>query len=115
HQFDPADRTVVHIDTRKAVWDVAETGVAMLQLYADHREAVIMERWAPAVERFLDASGGLELLVIEGTLRVGMDSLRKWDWLRLPVGSDFQATAGPEGALVWVKTGHLRDIGAVAQ
>ena len=27
------------------------------------------------------------------------------DWLRLPVGSGFHATAGPQ---VWIKSGHLR-------
>ncbi|WP_412509354.1 cupin domain-containing protein [Roseovarius sp. SYSU LYC5161] len=110
HQFDRDDRTQVQIDTGRADWSAAAPGAEALLLHEDARERVVMEEWAPGTTRRLDASGGLELFVIAGALTESGDSLGPWDWLRLPVGSEFSATAGPEGARVWVKTGHLRDL-----
>ena len=34
--------------------------------------------------------------------------LGKGAWLRLPEGQPLEAKAGPTGAKVWIKTGHLR-------
>lgn len=110
HQFDPEDRNQVQIDSHSAVWSRIAPGVESLPLHSDPRETVFMERWAPGTTRRFDASGGLEVFVIAGALSDGTDSLTRWDWLRLPVGSDFHATAGPEGAHVWIKSGHLRNV-----
>lgn len=108
HQFDPEDRTQVQIDSGSAMWSDTAPGVETLLLHEDLRERVVMERWAPGVGATRDASGGLELFVIDGAVSDGTDTLGHWDWLRLPVGSELHATAGPEGAQVWIKTGHLR-------
>lgn len=110
HQFDPADRTQVQIDSTMSPWSRAAPGVETLPLHEDARERVVMERWAPGTMRAFDASGGIEVFVISGSLADDIDRLGPWDWLRLPPGSDFLATAGPEGAQVWVKTGHLRHV-----
>lgn len=110
HQFDLADRTQVQIDSTQAKWAPVATGVEALSLHSDARETVVMERWAPGTERQIDASGGLEILVIEGAVSEGGDDLTRWDWLRLPVGSNFAAIAGADGARVWIKTGHLRHV-----
>ncbi|MFC3614915.1 cupin domain-containing protein [Lutimaribacter marinistellae] len=110
HQFDLRDRKQVQIDSGKADWTETAEGVVALPLHEDDRETVVMERWEPGVTRALDASGGLEVFVIEGAITEGGDSLNRWDWLRLPVGTRFEAAAGPEGARVWIKTGHLRHV-----
>lgn len=110
HQFDLADRTQVHIDSTQADWTKAESGRGTLPLHADARETVSLERWAPGTTHALDASGGLEVFVIEGSFAETEDTLSRWDWLRLPVGARFKATAGPDGAQVWIKSGHLRQI-----
>jgi hypothetical protein len=55
----------------------------------------------------VDAPGGIELLVIAGSLTEGPDLLEKGSWLRLPEGAALSARSGPEGAKVWMKTGHL--------
>jgi len=110
HQFDAADRTQVQIDSRKTDWSETALGVETLDLHEDDREHVSLERWAPGTTRSLDASGGLEVFVIAGSLSDGVDTLGPWDWLRLPVGSTFDATAGDAGARVWLKTGHLRHV-----
>lgn len=114
HQFDPDDRTQVQIDSGAANWSQTAPGVEALQLHKDDREYVAMERWAPGTNKSLDASGGLEVFIIAGSLSDGTDTLARWDWLRLPVGSKFAATAGPEGAHLWFKTGHLSNVAGPA-
>ncbi len=110
HQFDAADRTQVQIDSGKSDWSETAPGVETQKLHEDDREHVAMERWAPGTTRSLNASDGLEVFVITGSLSDGVDTLAPWDWLRLPVGSTFEATAGDDGARVWFKTGHLRHV-----
>lgn len=110
HQFDLADRTQVQVNSETAQWAKAADGIEALPLHQDDREIVVMERWAPGAERHLDASGGLEMFVITGSAVEGGDTLGPWDWLRVPVGSDFVGKAGPDGAKVWVKMGHLRHV-----
>ncbi|RBI69969.1 cupin [Roseovarius sp. TE539] len=111
HQFDPDDRTQVRVDSGRATWVQAAPGVNSLLLHEDGRERVVMEHWAPGTARNLDATGGLEVFVIAGGLSEGTETFGPWDWLRLPVGSAFDAEASPEGARVWIKTGHLRHTG----
>lgn len=110
HQFDADDRTQVQIDTRAADWPETAPGVRGLPLHSDAWETVSMEHWAPGTARRIDAPGGLEVFVLDGTLRDGGDALSRWDWLRLPVGATLDAVAGPEGARVWLKAGHLRHV-----
>ncbi|PZX36986.1 anti-sigma factor ChrR (cupin superfamily) [Roseinatronobacter thiooxidans] len=110
HQFDPDDRTQVQIDSRASTWSGTEPGVKTLHLHSDDRESVAMERWDADTTRSLDASGGLEVFVIAGAVKDGTDRLTRRDWLRRPVGSEFRATAGPEGAQIWIKSGHLRNV-----
>ena len=110
HQFDLADRTQVQINSGKADWSAAEDGVETLALHEDENEVVSMERWTPGTKRVRDAAGGLEVFVIAGDLIECGDALTRWDWLRLPVGSQFEATAGAKGVHVWIKAGHLRRV-----
>lgn len=105
HQFDPADRTQVHVDT-------AARDAPRLPLFSDSREEVAIERWAPGAEVSLDAPGGMELFVLEGGIAEGGDSLARWDWLRLPSGTRTRVAAGPQGARVWIKSGHLAHVAA---
>jgi anti-sigma factor ChrR (cupin superfamily) len=109
HQFDPADRTHVRIAADKIapVAPVGRPGVRATPLFADAREEVRIEDWAPGASIALDAPGGMEVFVVTGGFAEGGDDLGPWDWLRLPPGSALEATAGPEGARVWIKTGHL--------
>ncbi|MEM6421406.1 MAG: cupin domain-containing protein [Pseudomonadota bacterium] len=114
HQFDPADRTHVRIATHKAepVPVAGRDGVAVLPLFRDERETVRIEHWAPGAEIRLAAPGGMEVFVLEGGFVDGADRLGPWDWLRLPDGKSLAAKAGPEGARVWIKAGHLPRSGA---
>jgi anti-sigma factor ChrR (cupin superfamily) len=116
-QFDPEDRTQVRLDTTAMLFTPApgRLGVELIPLFRDSREDVRFERWAPNRTISLDAPGGGELLVLEGSFEDGEDRFEPQSWLRLPpgirtLGSALRATTGPEGCRAWVKTGHLLHI-----
>jgi quercetin dioxygenase-like cupin family protein len=113
-QFDPADRTPVRLDTGRMAYAAApgRPGVEVMELFRDGREEVRLERWPPGAEIALAAPGGAELLVLAGGLTAGEERCEVHSWLRLPCGAGLEATPGPKGCTLWVKTGHLRHIAA---
>ena len=112
-QFDLADRTHVRIATDKlgVVADRERAGVAIQPLFSDGREDVRIEHWQPGAEIRLDPVGGIEIFVLAGGFEEGGEQFERHSWLRLPIGAALAATAGEEGARVWVKSGHLRFAG----
>ena len=48
--------------------------------------------------------------MISGSMTEAGDTLNAWDWLRLPTGGMTHLKGGPDGAEVWIKSGHLREI-----
>lgn len=98
-QFDLDDRNQFSIDMTAADGPVV--------LHKDERETVTYHRLAAGTTLTESLIGGGELLVLSGSVVEGGDVLGKWDWLRIPQGSRLNAIAGPEGATVWMKTGHL--------
>lgn len=54
-----------------------------------------------------DGPGGAELLVLDGVLTVQDHDWPSGTWARQPHGAPLAARAGPDGATVWIKTGHL--------
>ena len=117
HQFDPADRTRVHAVMRAEAATPApgRPGVSVQPLHSDAHEDVRMEVWAPGADIALDLPGGGEVFVLEGSYTESGTEMARWDWLRLPAGARLDATAGPSGARLWIKTGHLaRPIGVAA-
>jgi hypothetical protein len=109
-QFDPDDRLEVRIDTQQRKWTPGHEwpGVDVMPLYEDANEEVRLERWAQNSRVTVAAiPGGLELLVLRGSLVEGGETFTSQSWLRLPDGGDFSASAGPEGCRLWRKTGHL--------
>lgn len=100
-QFDPEDRHQMRVDMAEALQD----GSAVL--FQDDRETVSVRRLAPGESLNDPLNGGGELLVLSGSLSEGGDTLTTGGWLRLPETTELQATAGPDGAMVWMKTGHL--------
>jgi len=109
-QFDPDDRAHVRIrtDLMTPVPVAGRPGVSALPLFADAREDVRLEAWSPGAEIAIDAPGGLEAFVLEGGFRESGEDFAVDSWLRLPQGARMRAVAGPNGARVWIKTGHLR-------
>lgn len=106
-QFEPADRHAVRLDTFSLALTAVAPGVQAVTVFQDGREHVTLERWdaGAVVERPLH--GGIELLVLEGTLTEGGEVFGVQSWLRLPAGDTLRAVAGEYGCRVWVKAGHL--------
>jgi quercetin dioxygenase-like cupin family protein len=105
-QFDLADR----LQFRKTMANELEppvAGVAAGLLHQDERETVTFCSLEAHTELKLSVTGGLEMLVIEGSLVAAQAQLVKNDWLRLPDGTSFSAMAENGGAKLWVKSGHL--------
>lgn len=113
-QFDPEDREKVHVDlnTAEVIPDPARPGVSVRSLYSGYGEDVRLEHWAPGARVRFSAPGGAELLVIDGAATECDDALGRQSWVRVPPGGAIDAKAGPDGAKVWVKTGHLTRISA---
>lgn len=111
-QFNLDDRTPIKTDMAKAksVSDTSRPGVTITPLYNDDREDVRMESWAADAHISIDAQAGAEVLVLDGSFKDGDDELVKHSWLRVPLGGKLSAKTGADGARVWVKTDHLRDV-----
>lgn len=105
-QFDMDDRT----QFRKTMADelgAPVDGVATAELHRDANEIVTYSHLDPGATFSVDDKGGIELLIIGGSLTEGGETLSKGAWLRLPDGASLRSVAGEDGARVWMKTGHL--------
>jgi hypothetical protein len=105
-QFDIEDRN----QFRKSMVDelaLAVDGVASAVLHKDDRETVTYNHVEAGAVLANSDDGGLEMLVLSGSVVEGGEVLGKGAWLRLPIGQSLVAKAGAEGAKVWIKTGHL--------
>ena len=108
-QFDMGDRHQMRVDTAGGDYNGVAEGVTRFDLYEDEREQVCVEQWAAGAEVQLDSPGGLEALVLDGGFTESNEAFGVHSWLRLPKGSASKAVAGPDGAKVWIKRGHLKE------
>jgi anti-sigma factor ChrR (cupin superfamily) len=111
-QFDPDDRVHVRVAMDDPTPVPIGSGGAAAVLFEDGRETVRMETWEPEARIARHLPGGGEFLVLDGGFTEGGETLRRLSWLRLPPGGQFDVVAGPDGAKVWSKTGHLLDVRA---
>lgn len=122
-QMHPDERERVHVDT---------TDPGRWQSHGDREECELFEGFGERVvllrlqagARLLDGNeGGAEVLVLEGALvepangpagsgrqdgQVTTETFGPRAWLRCPVGDGLGLLAAQQGALVYLKTGHLR-------
>lgn len=105
-QFDCNDRNQFH---KRMADELAPPvdGVATAILHEDAQEVVTYSQLDAGATLSMDVLGGIEMLVINGSVEVANDSLGRHSWLRLPEGEGLVAIAGPEGAKLWIKSGHL--------
>ncbi len=106
-QFDPQDLSHVVVDTTdKSVWPEAP-GSNVLVLHQFGSERVMMLRLDEG-ESFpiVSQSGGLELMVISGSINDEGTDLAAESWLRIPADQKSRLVASSD-CLLWVKTGHL--------
>lgn len=111
-QFDPYDRSYIHTNINKLEYiePRKRLGVAVASLYQSSHESVRIEKWSPHAHIEFASDGGAEVFIIEGSVTEACDHLKRHSWLRMPASGQVSATAGPDGALVWVKTNHLANL-----
>ena len=105
-QFDMDDRTQFRRTMADELGAFVD-GVARAELHRDDREVVSYLDMQARSQIAEIASGGIEILLLEGSVISDDETLVKGSWMRLPDGAQLSGTAGPEGAKVWMKTGHL--------
>lgn len=109
NQFSAADTERVVIDTRAALWHQGlMPGLTVLPLHEHGPESVALVQWAPSTRfRRHRHWGGEEILVLDGVFEDEHGRYPKGSWLRSPHLSEHDPYTGPDGALIYVKTGHL--------
>jgi anti-sigma factor ChrR (cupin superfamily) len=108
-QFATGDLQPVRIDTRRAAWRPGLVpGLSVLPLHSHDGIDTALVRWAPET-RFQTHThpGGEEILVLDGVFRDEAGAHPALTWLRSPRWSRHTPFTGPEGALIYVKVGHL--------
>lgn len=55
-------------------------------------------------------SGGAEIMVLAGELHADGETFSRYSWIRLPTETPLEMVSGPNGATVYIKTGHLAQV-----
>jgi anti-sigma factor ChrR (cupin superfamily) len=108
-QFCPGDEQSVQIDTRTAQWFQGMVpGLTVLPLHEFNGVNTALVRWAPdtVFNRHVHP-GGEEIFVLEGVFHDEHGSYPAGSWIRSPRYSAHTPFTRSEGALIYVKTGHL--------
>ena len=108
-QFAADDLAPLRIDTRSAPWRQGLVpGLTVLPLHEHDGVSTALVRWAPhTVFQPHSHPGGEEILVLEGVFSDDQGAYGAGSWLRSPRWSRHAPFTGAEGALIWVKVGHL--------
>jgi hypothetical protein len=111
-QFDPDDPTHVRLNPNflQAIPAADYPGVSITPLYMDEAESVSIHHWQPSAVVDIDLPGGAEVLVLDGEFTEAGEVLLCQSWLRLPCDSKLHASAGLQGAKVWLKQGHMNRV-----
>ena len=109
HQFAADDAAHLAIDTGKGGWVPGRiNGVEIQPLHRHGQENVFLMRWAPDMACPEHAhAGGEEVLVLDGAFHDEDGHYPKGSWVRYPDGSRHAPYTLAEGALLFVKEGHL--------
>lgn len=108
-QFSSEDTSQKIINTTHESWlpGIVE-GVSVMPLHEHEKEHVALVKWAPNTSFNPHQHwGGEEILVIEGTFHDELGSYPKGTWIRNPHLSKHKPFTKEDGAIIYVKTGHL--------
>lgn len=108
-QFEPRDKSQFVVDTRNHAWSPGLVpGLEVMGLHQYEREQVALVNWKPNTEFKAHTHwGGEEILVIEGTFFDEHGEYPAGTWIRSPDQSRHTPYTRDEGALIYVKVGHL--------
>lgn len=108
-QFAADDSEQVVINTKAQSWHQGLVpGLSVMPLHEHNGVNTALERWAPNTQfnRHIHV-GGEEILVLQGLFRDEHGEYPAGSWLRNPRYSEHTPFTGPEGALIYVKVGHI--------
>ena len=108
-QFAQADRRKLNIDTNRTEWlPGLVNGLSVMPLHNFETENIALVKWAPHTSfQPHQHFGGEEILVLEGTFHDEFGEYPKGTWIRSPHLSKHNPFTRDDGALIYVKTGHL--------
>ncbi|MDN2658221.1 cupin domain-containing protein [Neptunomonas sp. CHC150] len=109
HQFNERDTEQKVINTTQQMWHPGLVdGLTVMPLHEYEGEHVALVKWAPNTQfKAHQHWGGEEILVIAGTFYDEHGSYPAGTWLRSPHMSQHTPFTKEDGALIYVKTGHL--------
>ena len=109
HPFANNDEQRTVIDTKKSTWRPGVVkGLQVMPLHEYEGEHVALVQWAPHTQFNLHSHrGGEEILVLEGVFYDEYDRYPTGTWIRSPHLSTHTPFTKEEGALIYVKVGHL--------
>ncbi len=108
-QFALGDLESVRISTRATPWRPGLVpGLSVMPLHSHDDIDTALVRWAPNTHFNAHSHpGGEEILVLDGVFSDEGNDYEAGTWLRSPRWSRHTPFTGPEGALIYVKVGHL--------
>lgn len=108
-QFNPEDRFTVRINTQTSDWYPGLVpGLSVLPLHEFDGVNTALVHWAPnTIFNPHVHPGGEEILVLKGVFHDEHGSYPEGSWIRSPRYSKHAPFTKSEGALIYVKTGHL--------
>ena len=109
HQFDQDDTEQKIIDTQNHPWRSGLVdGLSVMPLHEFNGEKIALVKWAPHTQFKLHSHwGGEEIFVLEGTFYDEYGRYPKGSWIRSPHMSQHTPFTKDDGALIYVKVGHL--------
>ncbi|MFT6333150.1 MAG: anti-sigma factor ChrR (cupin superfamily) [Lentimonas sp.] len=108
-QFAKNDVDQITINTNQEAWRQGLVeGLKVMSLHAHEGENIALVKWAPNT-KFQPHKhfGGEEIFVLEGTFYDEHGKYPKGSWIRSPHLSSHTPYTKEDGALIYVKTGHL--------
>ena len=108
-QFNAADTTQTVVDTHTTPWRQGLVdGLRVMPLHEFEGEHVALVKWAPNTQFSSHRHwGGEEIFVLEGTFYDEHGQYPKGTWIRSPHLSQHTPFTKEDGALIYVKVGHL--------
>ena len=108
-QFDEADTNQIVVDTGVQQWRPGLVdGLSVMPLHDFESEHVALVKWTPNTQfNSHQHWGGEEIFVLQGTFHDEHGSYPQGSWLRSPHMSRHTPFTKDDGALIYVKTGHL--------
>lgn len=109
HQFSRNDLEQKNINTTDSTWlPGLVAGLSVMPLHEYENEHVALVKWEPNTSFNTHKHfGGEEIFVLEGTFHDEFGSYPKGTWIRSPHLSKHTPFTKEDGAIIYVKTGHL--------